>query len=449
MIKLAIAGPQDFTEYLQRRLQREAKEITLINVTNEPVYTMESIENPKLNADVFLLGYDDREIELLADVAIRNKMKSVIFVSTDDPSKVFLKWAKYKIKAAKRNREIDSILEFFKERPELIRNKTSPQVVYDQEEQDDSATRIEMVKNKGVGSHSVFEKKVIVVYGPKGGIGKSVTVISMAKSLVALANLRVAILDLEFNRDYGDVMRYFGVVGGEKDKTVDLKPAERFKGLALPSEKTLLGWSRFPWELRHNREVVEESLVKFSNNLYYLPPMRSMMDEKNITIELVQKTIDVLKRHFQVVLVDGSNTLTDATIGAIEMSDNLLLMTTASMTIIDSLSDFVFSTINRIEGSPTTGIIVNELDDLDSSVPSDINKITGFVVQGILPRDEELRKMVNNSYVPYIGANDIPYTRGIQRLLSSLFPMANLTNAPEPKRNFLSGFLKKFRKASA
>lgn len=452
IIRLAVGGSKDFTDTIQRQV-RGGDEIRLVNVTTEPSMTIDTLENQRINVDAVLLGYEDRDIQIVADVATRNGVSAIFFVSTCEPANAYFKWSKYKMKVVTRNKELESLVDFFKERPELLREGTvSRNTIFDEEDMEDSIARIEKARREEEKySPGVVDKRVYVIYGPKGGIGKSVTAVSMAKSISTLTNLRVAIVDLELNRDYGDILRYFGFLEDRKAKMIELKTPEWAKGLALPQEKTMSGWSCFPWELRNNRQAVEESLVKIDHNLFLLPPFRSIMDGKAIDYKAVQKTIDAIKRHFSVIIVDGSNTLTTATLAAIEMCDELYILASAKIPVLDSLADFIASTINDIQGDPVISLIINDVpSEFPYNLADDVPKLAGgFPVAALFPKDEELDKMVSTkARVPYLGAHDIPYTREMEKLLRKMFPKGMFKDRNEGKRGFLGGLFAKISKAT-
>jgi len=446
LIKLLVAGNRDFCEIIQRQAPKESEQIRLVNISTEPSMAVDAIEN-RINADAILLGFTDREIKIIADVAIRNQVSSVFFVSADDPAAAYFKWSKYKMKIVPSGRELFFIIKYFSDRPELIKDSApAKRNIFDNDDINDSQARVEKARvEEDKNQVTVIDKKIIVVFGPKGGIGKTCTSVSLARSVSKLTNMRVALVDLEMNRDYGDVLRYLGYLSDRKEKMVELKTPEWAVGMGLPQEKTVSGWSNFPWELRTDRKVVEASLVKIDQNFFILPPMRSLMDQKAIDYEVVRKTIDVLRRHFSLVVVDGSNTLTSATLAAIESCDELFITASAKIPILDSLADFIISTINHIKGDPVISLIINDMpDEFPYNLAEELPKLAGgFPVAAMFPKDSELDKMVSvHAQVPYLGAHDTPYTREMENLLLRLYPRGVIKAQDNGKKNIF-GFLKK------
>lgn len=446
LIKLLVAGPRGFTDAIRIQAQKKPN-IRIVSETTEPSTTVEVLETRASSVDAVLLGFDDVEIGILADVVTRNQIQAVIFVSAENPAAAFKKWARMKLKIAPAGSELDTIERFCQARVIVKENNHQ-----ESQQSEMLRARVGIVKEREEKSRVIaFGKKTVTIFGQKGGIGKSTTTVSLARSLVTLTNLKGVILDLDFNRDYGDIIRYIGIIGPEKSQIIEMDERlfESYRGVQLPAEKTLSAWSKFPWEKRNDFQLVEACLVQMPNhkNLYVLPPVRTIMDAKEVTYELVQRVIEALKRHFDFVLVDGGNTLSTATLSAMEASDEIVIMSSAELCVLDSLADFTTSTINMIQGSPIISLVIN---DIPSQYPYDLEKelpnITrGYPVVAMFPHDEELFKMLScNADVPYLGCHDIPFTREMEKLLYHIFPKEAFKPQKETKSSgFLGGILKK------
>ncbi len=461
MIKVLIAGRREFTDSLQaqaQQLQRQAEhlenEIRVVSVSTEPSTTVEVLEKRGYSVDAVIFGFDDSDIEIMVDIVTRNQIGAVIFVSSDNPAAAFRKWAKYKIKVAIAGNEIQTVQKYFKDRPVKEEQSLAKNVFEDNRlEQADKV--VEVVKEREDRNRVVaVDKKTIVIYGPKGGVGKTTTTVSLARSLVTLTNMRVAILDLDMNRDYGDVIRYFRILGDMKATAINIKPedTEWVKGLTVPTEKTLSAWSQFPREMYHDRRLVDSCLIKIKdhNNLYILPPFRSLADAKPIDYALVQKVMEVLRRHFGVVLVDGGNTLSTPTLAAMEASDEIIILSTAELAVLDSLADFTANMFNLIQGNPTISLVINNVPaDCPYKLEYELPKITkGYPAVALFPRDEQLSKMsTNDANVPYLGCHDTPYTREMEKLLYHIFPKEVFAPRKENKVGLLSRIMKRFMRS--
>ncbi|GBF35463.1 hypothetical protein DCCM_4592 [Desulfocucumis palustris] len=451
MIRLLIAGPREFTDQIQYRAQNSTG-IRIVNITTEPSTTVDALENMWAGTDAVLFGFDDGEIEIMVDVITRNKINSVIFISTGNPAEAFKKWARYRFKTATRGKELDSIQAYFTDRPvsPAVAGESLP--IKEERQISGRQARLETIREREREDRNrvvMVDKKIAVIFGQKGGIGKTVTLVSMARSLNALTNMRVALVDLDMNRDYGDVVRYCGILGDRKQEAITMTEEDAVKGYPAIPEKTLSAWSRFPWEHKHDTAVVESCLVKLKENLFVLPPLRSITDESEITYELVQKVLEVLRRHFSVVLVDGGNTLSTSTLAAMEAADDLIILSSAEIPVLDGLADFSAGTIKEIRGNPIISLAINKIpENCSFKLEKELPYITkGLPVVALFPHDHELLNMVSSEVdVPYLGGANIPYTREMEKLLYRVFPkeVFKLAGA-ESKAGFFGGLLRRLK----
>lgn len=434
LIKIMIAGPRDFTDKISASQASNYPGIRIVGVATEPSTTVEALESRVSDAQAVLLGFLDQDIEIMADIFIRKKDEVIFFISTDSPALTRKKWAKFKAKVAVAGRELQAIETYFSDKQlidQVASKRDSRELLSQERKIADRKKRLDVIKEREDKQHvEVVDKKSIVIFGQKGGIGKTVSVVSLASSIAALTNMRAAIMDLDCNRDYSDVLRYFSVLGDEKPEAIKMDDTGDYPVIA---EKTLAAWSHIPWgdrsdrivlKMKQDTRLVESCLVKIRNNLYVLPAIRTLQDEKDITVESVQYVMNILRRHFSVVLVDGGNTLSAPVLAAMEEADEIILLTEDGIADLDSFRDFVSSTMNAVRDNFSFTIAVNKvLSDCDFELESDIPRIArGLPLVARFPFDEALLKMVKKeARVPYLGSNDIPYTREMEKLLFHLF----------------------------
>lgn len=448
MIRLLVAGPREFTDGIYQQAQRDYPDIRIVSVATDPATAVSIIEDRSLGIDGVLFGFNDQSMENLVNVALHSGLSAAIFISIEKAAD-YRRWQGKKILIAPTNRELETISRYFKNKPELLKNgpDEEPQSILHKREA--GRARAEEVERRESQTQVVaVGKKIVVVFGQKGGIGKTVLTISLAKSLAAVTDMRVVVVDLDMNRDYGDVLRYMRYLGADKSRAIAMtNHPEWSKGIPLPQEKTLMSWVReFPRDRRADRKIVDLCLVQETKNLFLLPPFRTIGDEKNIGYEDVQWTLETLFRHFDVVIVDAGNTLSNQSLAAMEMCDELFIMSDADLPTLDSLADFTTGTIKKVEGHYTPGLIINDIpSDCEYKLEKDLPEMTGgYLVIAKFPHDDTVAKMVaTDAQVPYLGAHDIPYTREIKELLKYIFPKAIF---PESKKSKSGIFQKLFRR---
>ncbi|ABO49340.1 hypothetical protein Dred_0802 [Desulforamulus reducens MI-1] len=462
-IKLFVSGPREFVDYITHQVENNPGAMMIVNVSTEPSQTVAILESGSTSADVLLLGFDDRKIETMVQPLSRFSENFPIFISAKQLSVAHKKWKPFYFNIAREGGELSAITRYFKDRPQDIAIPERASVINTVASQ----ARVEHVKERENRIETIpVDKKVITVFGQKGGIGKTCTVVSVSQSLSTLTTMSVCVLDLDMNRDYGDILRYFGYVGNDKVDALTIERPDWAGQLKLPTEKTLSAWTKLlsgeksgdgkfmlSDEMRLNKKLVEHCLIKIKPNLFFLPPVRTIMDEHSISETDVRKIISILRRHFSTVIIDGGNTLSTQTVSAISESDDLLIMAEAAIASFDSLADFTLNTLNIVKGHAVPRIIINMMMDKDK-IPRkqyvDPEKelpeiVGGFPVIAVFPWDDELNISVRwKLIVPYYGAHDTPFTREMPNLLKHLYPKEIFSQAKEKDSG--NGFFRFFKK---
>ncbi|MTI84394.1 MAG: hypothetical protein FH756_10915 [Firmicutes bacterium] len=463
MIKILVAGPPDFINRIQSMTRQSyANDIRIISLNNNPSSAIEALEGNARGAHAVLLGFHDEEIELMIDMATRNEVTGTIFISEENPAKCFRKWTKYRAKVALKGNELKSIFNYFTQYPELISRNTQKETnVFGDEPEDipevirgesDSKARVEMVRLRENQKRGIpVRPKIISIFGQKGGVGKTVISVSMAESLAVLTDLDVAILDLDMNRAYGDVIRYFGNIVEKKDALICSGANNKAPS---PQEKTLAAWANFPWDHRANRDTVENYLIKHRKNLCYLPPLRRLAEEEFINYELVQKVISVIHRHFPAIVIDCGNTLSDSVVAAMESSDEIMIVVSPEYPVLDNLSHFATDIVNQLNTADgTVRVVMNEKRDGASLKNTDetIAQITGgYPLIAEFPYDPAVyNKLAQQALVPHLGGELIPFLEVMDKVLKELFPRELFGNDDKEKKgNMFKKFFRFGKKAN-
>jgi len=122
LIRLLLAGSREFTDRIQKQAGNHP-DIRIISQATEPSHAVEAIENNVNNMEVVLLGFPDAEIMLMIDIATRHEVQGIIFISVENLPLAYRKWAKHKCKLARQGHELNTIVNYFAERPELLHDK--------------------------------------------------------------------------------------------------------------------------------------------------------------------------------------------------------------------------------------------------------------------------------------------------------------------------------------
>ena len=435
MINLFVAGPSSFVD----RIISESEHLNIIRIVGnqtDAAATVDAVERYGNECDAILLGFEETYNEDLVKIMVRYAVRFTPFVVVDDLYAGLKKWMRYKTQAVENRNELAQIINFFED-SNMFNNANKRDDVYglgnkehESESESDIDYRVDLAKERTRTGAVGVRNKVISMFSFKGGVGKTTLTTAIAQSVVATTDLRVCIIDLDTSRDYGDIVKYLGYMGSEKKKIVH----------------TAVSWANFPYNQKNSQDVVENHLLRVRKNLFVLPGMKSMTDTSELNAKLMHDIIDVLKKHFDLVLLDLGNYLTDIAIACMEMSDYVFMINTLSITEIDSLKEFLDNTIPYVKIQKSqVQVIFNKV--LPNSKFT-INEVAGFIgyqaITGV-PADPEADRMISfEGKVPYYGGQDLPFTKALEPILVYIFPREIYAKKENGSKKLnLFGWLKK------
>nr|PZN39036.1 MAG: hypothetical protein DIU70_10040 [Bacillota bacterium] len=165
-------------------------------------------------------------------------------------------------------------------------------------------------------------RETIAFYHPKGGVGKTSTLVNMAAALTANRVLKVKPVALDFDVDYGSLAAALG--WGHAD---------------VEAGRTVVHWAHFS-EPPQTLEETEELLMHHRSGLLALAAPRNPADEGLLTAELAERIIDTVQRFYDPVLIDCTIDLRDSTIIALQRATRVILVSTLDYLAIDRLTKF-------------------------------------------------------------------------------------------------------------
>ncbi len=160
---------------------------------------------------------------------------------------------------------------------------------------------------------SVFSPPIIVVYGPKGGVGTSTIAVNLA---VALQQLHGETVLMDANLQFGDVSVH-----------LNTRPNRAISNLIHDGEADI--------------ELLPDLLMSHNSGLKLLlaPPTPELADE--ISPEIVTEALGRLQKMFKIVIADTNRNLNDKTLAAIEKADYILVVTSPELPAIKNAKAFM------------------------------------------------------------------------------------------------------------
>lgn len=206
--------------------------------------------------------------------------------------------------------------------------------------------------------------KVVTVFSPKGGSGKTTIAANLA---VSLSQLNKAVAAVDGNLQFGDLSFFFSEQG--RNNVTDLAPHAD----AL------------------DREVISEVMVEHEKSGVHIlaAPMRpEYADEVNGN--QFGAIVRYLSRVYPYVIVDTSSLLNDITISALDASDLILLPTSQDIPSIKNARLFLDVADALGLTSEKILLLMNRFDKRRSITPEKVSENLNKDIVGVIPMDEKV-----------------------------------------------------------
>jgi pilus assembly protein CpaE len=229
--------------------------------------------------------------------------------------------------------------------------------------------------------------KVIAVYSPKGGTGCTTIAVNLA---LLLHNSETRVVLVDGNLQYGDVAVFVNEQG--KNTIIDL--ASRIEEL--------------------DPEIVESVMITHETGAHILAaPIRPEHAEK-VSGDQFTRLIEYLSQMYAYVVVDTASLLTDATLGAIDKCNVLILVVTQDIPSIKNAR--LFLDLLGTLGIPRERVVftMNRYDKRIAITPERVGENLKQPVVAVIPLDERVVIPAVNRGVPFILDNKTqPAGKGI------------------------------------
>jgi pilus assembly protein CpaE len=235
--------------------------------------------------------------------------------------------------------------------------------------------------------------RVLTVFSPKGGTGKSVVACNVATAL-AQAGRRTLLVDLDLQ--FGDVAIMLGL---EPERTIyDLLTAPG----ALDAEK-IAGYAS-----RH------------ASGLHVLPAPLRPEDAELITDERVGQLLDAARAGYDVVVVDTAPFFQGAVLAALDRTDELLLLTVPDVPTMKNVR-LALQTLELLSFAPErTRLVLNRSSARVGFRASQVASVLEQEVAFELPEDEAVAIAVNRGTPAVLFRKQSPFSVAARALAAAV-----------------------------
>ncbi len=233
-----------------------------------------------------------------------------------------------------------------------------------------------IIRKRRISEKATKEGKVITVFSPRGGVGKTVLVANLALALATNKDLKIAIVDASLQ--FGDVAMLLNVT--PKASIADMVT-----------------------DIEHlDESVLTRYMLSFNENTRILPAPFQPEKAEHVISNHVAEIIKLLKKHFDFIVIDTASIFNDVNLTIFDVSDLLLLISSPDITTTKNIR-LSLETLSTL-GYPhdKIALILNRANAKAGLDLSEMEKSINREFFATLPTDSELVLSSINRGVPFV-----------------------------------------------
>lgn len=218
--------------------------------------------------------------------------------------------------------------------------------------------------------------RIIAVYSPKGGVGRSVIACNLAVALKKLTDARVCLVDADLQSGDAHVLLNINA-----PNTID-DLREAAGGLEA--------------------DVIDSAVAMHDSGVELLRAPIAVESAELFTADAMKAILVEMRDHFDYLIIDTDGALSEATLTVLEMADQILLITTLEVTTINKVTRF-FEVIDRL-GYPEDKVklICNRVEAYFGIRPPQVETQVRHRFIAQVPEDNRLVVNSVNRGVPFV-----------------------------------------------
>jgi pilus assembly protein CpaE len=250
--------------------------------------------------------------------------------------------------------------------------------------------------------------RVVTVFSPKGGTGKTVMATNLATSFAKFAGKRTLLLDLDLQ--FGDAAIMLGI---EPDKTIqDLVTA--------------------PGEL--DPEKLAGYICRHACGLDVLPAPIRPEDAELVTEAKLARLMEVAKESYELIVVDTSPFFHGPMLATLDQTDDLLLLCGLDVPTIKNVR-LSLQTLELLSFPPERiRVVLNRANSNVGMKRGEVEAALEAKVRFEVPSDRAVPLAVNRSNPAVLSDPKSDFARALREMAKSLLPTPAATDS---KRRFL------------
>jgi pilus assembly protein CpaE len=248
-------------------------------------------------------------------------------------------------------------------------------------------------ETSGGGRHG----RILTVFSPKGGTGKTVTATNLATTLAKFEGKKTLLLDLDLQ--FGDAAIMLG----------------------LEPEKTIYDLVVAPGEL--DTEKLAGYTSKHTSGLEVLPAPLRPEDAELVTEAKLARLLEVARESFDAIVVDTSPFFHGPMLATLDRTDELLLLSSLDVPTLKNLR-LALQTLELLSFPKSrVKIVLNRSNSKVGMKQNEVEGALGMKVRFEIPSDRAVPVAVNRGKPVVLDEEGSDVSRAIKQMAKGLFPV--------------------------
>lgn len=243
-----------------------------------------------------------------------------------------------------------------------------------------------------------FASRTVTVLSPKGGVGKTSIATNLAVALAQQSPMEVVLVDLDLQ--FGDL-----------STVLDLQPSHTLEDAFGAGGRDSL--------------LLKTYLTVHSAGFYVMCGADSPAANDKVSDRQVVELIGQLQTQFRYVIIDTAAGLGEATLAALECSDDAVFVSTMDVACLRSVRKEL-ELLGELDLLPTSRFALLNFADKQSGLRvKDVEAMLGVPVDVALPRAKEVTAATNRGVPVLLDAKNSAFSKAIRNLAKRIYDRAS------------------------
>ncbi|NCO38862.1 MAG: histidine kinase [Armatimonadetes bacterium CG_4_10_14_3_um_filter_66_18] len=256
--------------------------------------------------------------------------------------------------------------------------------------------------------------RIVTVYSPQGGSGKSILAGNLAVALAAHGSGQVVLVDLSLQFGNLDLM------------------------LNVSPENTLAGLAQKYNEL--DAQMMETYLTKHDSGLKLLSAPSTPQYAETITVYVVEQVLEVLRESCSYVVIDTPSGMQDTTLAALDGTDDILLLTTLDLLALHNTKT-ALDMLVQMYPPEKIRLVLNRANSDVGITPEDVESTLQFKIAAHIPSDGRVVVTSVNEGMPFVMSQ--PNAEISRRIVGLAYEIMGKEPPDEDMAQFVAASAKK------